>query len=168
MRCRAKSNQGSPLLRLPPEIRNKIWEYTLGHNIFKPVRVRVSIQKFKSKWISRPDEPQIGLALLATCRQIYSEAAFMPFNLNTFAADTFSRESNFVKAFKAFKVHQRRQITSIRPSACTDYACLGLDGLEKWDEYHLERYRAQFKRLLPKLNTIVCHTHGRGGILVKS
>ncbi|KAJ4992160.1 hypothetical protein SVAN01_02481 [Stagonosporopsis vannaccii] len=30
-----KNNQKSPLLRLPPEIRQCIWEYTLGHSVFR-------------------------------------------------------------------------------------------------------------------------------------
>ena len=98
LRCRAKSNQGSLLLRLPPEIRNKIWEYALGHNIFKPVRIRLRERKFKKAWASRLNEPPIGLALLATCRQIYSEAAFMLFNLSTFAA----RERDMMRSFKMF------------------------------------------------------------------
>jgi hypothetical protein len=153
MRCRAKSNQESPLLRLPPEIRNKIWGYTLGHNIFRSILIRLGKRKFKYEWMSRPDEPHIGLPLLATCRQIYSEAAIMPFNLNTFVADTLNGERNMLRAFKVFNAHQRKQITSIR-LVYKSYDLLGSDALNDFNVYQLEGYRAQLKRLHSKLNTM--------------
>lgn len=78
---RVKQNQNSPLLRLPPEIRNRIWEYTLGHNTFRVIRARGR----KALFTLAPDEPGINVAILRGCRQIYSETALMPFQLNTLA-----------------------------------------------------------------------------------
>ena len=151
MRCRVKSNQESPLLRLPPEIRNKIWEYTLGHNILKPIRVRLGWRSYKHRWISRRNESQINLSLLATCRQIYSEGALMPFVFNTFATETWYRDQvNLARSFTMFKVHQRMLITSILLRYCS-YASLEWDDR---DEIHLRNCGSQLGRWLPNLNTI--------------
>ncbi|KAF2830946.1 hypothetical protein CC86DRAFT_274809, partial [Ophiobolus disseminans] len=67
------------LLRLPGELRNRIYTYTLGG----------------WTWTRRSDEAkpkengqprgQSGIRLLATCHQIHAEALFLPFALNTFA-----------------------------------------------------------------------------------
>ncbi|KAF1360511.1 hypothetical protein EJ07DRAFT_177226 [Lizonia empirigonia] len=105
-----KENQNSPLLCLPPEIRNRIWDYTLGHNTF---RARPGC--YRSRRIPRltlaPDEPGINVAILRSCRQIYSETALMPVQLNTLA---FSVIGDIVSVARRLKLHQRKQITTIR------------------------------------------------------
>ena len=107
---RVKNNQNSPLLRLPPEIRNRIWEYSLGHSIFR-TQVFRSGRSHKAKLTPPTSEPSVGVALLRCCRQIYSEAALMPIRLNTLA---FSNVLHIKKATKLLKAHQRKQITMIR------------------------------------------------------
>lgn len=101
---RVKQNQNSPLLRLPPEIRNRIWEYTLGHNTFRFGRTRGR----KARSILAPDEPGINVAILRGCRQIYSETALMPIQLNTLA---FLRIRDVVGRLRR---HQQKQVTTIR------------------------------------------------------
>ncbi|KAH6638235.1 hypothetical protein C7974DRAFT_451532 [Boeremia exigua] len=105
-----KNNQDTPLLRLPPEIRNRIWEHTLGRSSF---RAQVSKQGRKNvaTMVSLSDEPGVGVALLRSCRQIYSEAAMMPICLNTFVIRDYWRN---MKAFRLFSAHQFKRITMIR------------------------------------------------------
>ena len=65
----------SPLLRLPPEIRNMI--YTLIIDVVTVV--------FTKARLGRGRHPiQDGLALLRVCRQIHAEAALLPYAFNTF------------------------------------------------------------------------------------
>lgn len=97
---RVKNNQKSPLLRLPPEIRSRIWEYTLGYTI---VRAHVPYSRsHKPRLRTSSDEPGIGMALLRSCRQVYSEAALMPMRLNTFA---FEGVYDIKRAIKLLKTH---------------------------------------------------------------
>ncbi|KAH6638259.1 hypothetical protein C7974DRAFT_157487 [Boeremia exigua] len=81
-----KMNSEAPLLRLPAELRNRIWEYTLGGNIFDVVFV----ETYKGRYVeektfvhSRTFKPNTN-ALLQVCRQIYMETALIPFSHNAF------------------------------------------------------------------------------------
>jgi hypothetical protein len=94
----------SSFLRLPGEVRNKIWEYTLGgHTIefceYKIPRItkRGSNRLPRKRVVSVFDVPQI-------CRQIYYETANMAFSLNKLV---FTNENISPFAMKrwAAKVH---------------------------------------------------------------
>ncbi|KAF7446426.1 hypothetical protein Ptr902_09458 [Pyrenophora tritici-repentis] len=74
-----KVNQQSPLLRLPPEIRNRIWEFALGGMVY---RVKNPDSDRHRKLAPSPKQPA-GISLLRVCRQIYAEAAMLPSLLNT-------------------------------------------------------------------------------------
>ncbi|KAF2034836.1 hypothetical protein EK21DRAFT_84956 [Setomelanomma holmii] len=79
----SKNAQESELLRLPPEIRAMIWRYALGYqNVWlstvRPIK--------EASWTDR-------CQLLRTCRQIYSEAAMMPYKYNTFYVGTIANYS---------------------------------------------------------------------------
>ena len=81
-----KSNSDSPLLRLPAEIRNCIWEYALGGNI-RDLTIFRRDRKCYTEWLiamSRASFPQHSHALLSTCRQIYAETALLTFSTNEF------------------------------------------------------------------------------------
>lgn len=78
---RTKSNSMIPLLRLPPELRNRIWEYALGGHIFT---VRSCDPKSKVVHFEVSSEEKKGTTLLRACRQIYAETALLPFRLNAF------------------------------------------------------------------------------------
>jgi hypothetical protein len=71
--CRSEVNRTqSPLLRLPGEVREKIWKFTLGgHDIGYLLGVVLKL-------------PKNFLALLLVCRQIYTEAKFYPLKENCF------------------------------------------------------------------------------------
>jgi hypothetical protein len=102
-----KRNQDSPLLCLPPEIRNRIWEYTLGGNDIRQVDYGHRISVF----LAKPHEGLNTFALLRVCRQTYAETALLPFSVNTFAALDCC---NLGKSVKAFKKYQRSQITHLQ------------------------------------------------------
>jgi hypothetical protein len=95
--CNAAS---SPLLRLPPEIRNMI--YTLI--------IDVNMVVFTKAGLGRGRHPiQDGLALLRVCRQIHAEAAVLPYALNTFVFWTFTSD---LQAFLYGR--KKEQITAMR------------------------------------------------------
>ncbi|USP77115.1 hypothetical protein yc1106_04389 [Curvularia clavata] len=76
-----QNQQQSPLLRLPAELRNKIFAYALGGRTFR----------FKTTgnypwYIKNVTKYKHALALLQVCRQIYAETALLPFSTNTFSA----------------------------------------------------------------------------------
>lgn len=81
-----ESNSESPLLRLPAEIRNCIWEYVLGGNV-RDVTIFKRDSKRYTEWLiamSSASFPEHSHALLSTCRQIYAETALLTFSTNEF------------------------------------------------------------------------------------
>jgi hypothetical protein len=95
----------SPILRLPAELRNKIYQYIFGDKVIglyvlpKIPRAkgsrngeyqRVTKSNIEALSSGRHDnmpqngKPSYTFALVKVCRQIYSEARMLPFHLNTF------------------------------------------------------------------------------------
>lgn len=82
-----ENQRTSPLLRLPAELRNKIYEYALSGD------VRVCFPGTCDEcWqkIHEPPPRHFGgcISLLQTCRQAYTEAKLLPFTLDTFSDST--------------------------------------------------------------------------------
>jgi hypothetical protein len=75
----------SPLLQLPGELRNKIYDLVLSN---KGYRLNGNGRAFN-------DRKKYSLALLRTCRQIQAEANIFPFILNTFSL----RNANTISGF---------------------------------------------------------------------
>lgn len=73
-------NSRTPLLRLPGEIRNRIWGYALGNEV---IQVTPSISRANEHCFKFLDRP-VAIAPLRASRQIYHETALLPFRLNTF------------------------------------------------------------------------------------
>lgn len=140
MICSVKSNQSSPLLRLPPEIRNRIWEYTLGGVVFR-THTYWGRRRYRVKFKACENESNIGLALLRTCRQIYSETATMPIRLNTMACLSVL---SFENAAKQLQPYQRKYITKIR----IETYGIGSDIMQKFD------HRLDFPTAFPGLKLI--------------
>jgi len=69
----------SPLLRLPPELRNMIFALALDHGTIRP---KIGKTWLEPKLKNYPIRERFGL--LFTCRQIYAETALLPYKLNTF------------------------------------------------------------------------------------
>ncbi|KAL1795123.1 hypothetical protein ACET3X_006939 [Alternaria dauci] len=71
-----RNHRKSPLLRLPAELRNKIYEYVFLSQPIRPFREH----REWPHWAY----PRSQLNLLEACRQIYLEAKLFPFALNVF------------------------------------------------------------------------------------
>ncbi|KAI4707609.1 hypothetical protein J4E89_007714 [Alternaria sp. Ai002NY15] len=71
-----RNHRKSPLLRLPAELRNKIYKYAFLSHPVRPTREH----REWPHWAY----PRSQLNLLETCRQIYFEANLFPFALNVF------------------------------------------------------------------------------------
>ncbi|KAF2833358.1 hypothetical protein CC86DRAFT_399985 [Ophiobolus disseminans] len=101
-----KNAQDSPLLGLPPEIRNMIWKYVLGRQ-----KIKLSATRYPDTYYLA--SPARGTALiwfdlLCVCRQIYAEAALLPRALNT---PTFPNFSTFLKKVATGKLHHTQSVS---------------------------------------------------------
>lgn len=79
-----RNSEASPLLRLPVEIRTRIFAYVLGGNeysVYKPKKKPVCAIEGQPR-----GEAHRNLQVQRVCTQIYSETATLPFTLNTFYA----------------------------------------------------------------------------------
>lgn len=86
----AKINQHtSPVLRLPPEVRNMIYTHALGGRTY---RFKDTIPLSHAR-LDTKGSPHT-LALLFVCHQIYSEASLLPYSLNTFSFREFKNSFN--------------------------------------------------------------------------
>ncbi|KAL6704740.1 hypothetical protein ACN47E_007661 [Coniothyrium glycines] len=136
-----KANRSSPLLRLPAEIRNKIWNYTLD-DIF-----------YRIAWTSHGDEPMAhrsvadgphGLSLLRACRQIYAEAAAIPFTSITFAFD----DVTAMKAYlKTLGLTHRKRIAKLQVDSVVTLPSMPLE----MEPIYLSRVLRLFLQQLPAL-----------------
>ncbi|KAF3001308.1 hypothetical protein E8E13_005131 [Curvularia kusanoi] len=101
----------SPLLRLPGELRNKVYKYALSEYTFR----------------GDIDDSAFGphiVALLLACRQIHLEARFFVFELNNFVLNTscnFGAPAPQVVMFERMSSEQLRRIRSIRLETMTYY-----------------------------------------------
>lgn len=126
-RNRSRQNQSSsPLLRLPGELREYIYELALGHLHIhistrlgrNPLEQRDDIRIFSYR--AAPEHcmsdnlyhrthytAKLSIQLIYTCRQIYEEAKLLPYSLNVFS---FSKEVAFDWFIEAIRPVQRRAI----------------------------------------------------------
>jgi hypothetical protein len=73
------NEENSPFLRLPAELRNRIYKFGLYEDVID----------FKSRYpsLKKPNLPK-ALAFLCICRQVYCEVSVLYFALNTFRFDS--------------------------------------------------------------------------------
>jgi hypothetical protein len=108
--CSAMQNQrDSPLLRMPPEIRNRIYDFALGGNTF------VLLKDDDTEKIVNKTKSKNALALLAVSRQLYAETALLPFSLNVFSSVSPSRLRSWASEIQP--VH-RNNITALKLVTC--------------------------------------------------
>lgn len=69
---------------MPPELRNRIWEYALGGYVFDVTTRRIFKRRKRINKAKVWDLPQDTFALLRVCRQIYAETALLPYKHNAF------------------------------------------------------------------------------------
>ncbi|KAF1932400.1 uncharacterized protein M421DRAFT_2031 [Didymella exigua CBS 183.55] len=98
-----RTNSQSRLLRLPPELRNQIWEYALGGHAFDITTRKVFKQRKRIDKAKAWDLPINTFALLRVCRQIYAETALIPYKHNAFC---FASEDAFDWAVSLRPVQQ--------------------------------------------------------------
>ncbi|KAF2035778.1 hypothetical protein EK21DRAFT_84186 [Setomelanomma holmii] len=81
-----RNQAASPLLRLPAELRNKIFEHVLGgYDIFVGIWPRHMERRLDRPFDSFREGGSHFLGLLQVCQQIYTEAKTLPFSLNEFS-----------------------------------------------------------------------------------
>ncbi|KAI9873501.1 MAG: hypothetical protein M1830_000334, partial [Pleopsidium flavum] len=109
-----------PFLKLPGELRIKIYELVLGGHLLhvykdtepnrnKPTVFRCS--KYRETWPCRQWGRKLDLALLRVCRQIYHEARTIPLTTNTFK---FNEPDALKKFFLAMRIGQLKLIRSLQ------------------------------------------------------
>jgi hypothetical protein len=108
---RVKSNQNSPLLRLPPELRYRIWTLVIGVPILR-TPLRTTPEDKRVQPLKLPiTEGKKAWALLRTCRQIYAETALLPYKSSIFS-DTL--RTPLKSQLKCLKTFQRAQIEDLQ------------------------------------------------------
>ena len=109
------NQEKSPLLRLPPEIRDMIWKYVLGGKTFDSYGEDDGHPKRKrsAKLEPSPGDPKEGFALLRTCRQVYLETASYPITLSSLECQD---PKILMYAVNKLKPYQRKQFRLIRMS----------------------------------------------------
>jgi hypothetical protein len=145
----------SPLLRLPAEIRNRIYELVLGSKTividFKPYHVNNSgvvertfnytpttyrghVNPFPARSISKSLFTTTKLTLMnSVCRQLYHETEILPFKLNCWAFEKYLTMMNFLFVDKQL---MRKQRAAIKELLVTDQLPGGnlldvMDGVQK-------------------------------------
>ncbi|KAF2132508.1 hypothetical protein P153DRAFT_308829 [Dothidotthia symphoricarpi CBS 119687] len=140
----------SSLLRLPPELRNRIYEYALGGmniNIDYGYLDWVVIDKLHNYDIYPMDNAIIwntNYSLFHVCRQVYSETCLLAYKLNTFIVSDDLGLSMWV--------HMRKQaqldaIRTVRVSSCVLNT-----GWGPWED---------FVDMFSRLETLVLECHDR-------
>jgi hypothetical protein len=104
-----RSNQDTLLLRLPAEIRNRIWQFALGGKLIRPQYT--TRRSNYPKLMLQPCERKNAFSLLRTCRQIYAETAVLPFTINRFSMTCYW---TLLKSSKHFRKYQCSQIEKIQ------------------------------------------------------
>ncbi|KAL5121356.1 hypothetical protein ACEQ8H_000824 [Pleosporales sp. CAS-2024a] len=129
-RIAQKNQQVSPLLRLPPEIRNMVYRY-----VFQGMEWAMRICEGEIR--ARDENP----ALLKVCRQINAETALLPYCLGTF---------NFEDIYQAcdvafFEARSAAQLGAIRSISYDDMPIY-------YDQ--LYRYMRKLPKSLPSLSEL--------------
>lgn len=102
-----RNAQESPLLRLPPELRNRIWTYVLSTK--DDITPDADGKDFK--W----NLEEIHLDIIGVCRQTYAETAMLPFALGSFRFRNFNRMQQLLDI--TFP-EQRSAISKIKLPCC--------------------------------------------------
>jgi hypothetical protein len=136
-------------LRLPPELRHRIWELVLGGQTLLWLRAddKDNIHGVE-RMVPRASDRALGLDLLRTCRQIYSETALLPYKLNTFSFNSYMDVNPHLATLARF---QCRQITDIQLHVPTQAGLL-------WTTHRFASYVTRFQKrqlkLLPALKRL--------------
>lgn len=72
-------------MRLPAELRNRIWEYTLAGHTIRPYIDRGTLATLRSEKTTIKQPLASRFSLLRVCRRIYVESAVLPYTLSVFS-----------------------------------------------------------------------------------
>jgi hypothetical protein len=122
---RFRRNQCTPLLRLPAELRAAIWDHALGGQVFKLKHSPFAASEWDAKLVPSNAEPMKSIALLRTCRQIYSETVSCPL---AHGVIEYGYPWLLVSSRSALRPHERDYVQRIRISTPN------LDPPNWWDE----------------------------------
>ena len=96
----------SPLLRLPPEIRLRIYKHVFGGQQlwmdFHGLQYSLSTSVHRYRMIKDLDR-KLDIRLLRVCRQIFTEAALLPYTLNEFVFKSERGWRKFVNSMRPGK-----------------------------------------------------------------
>lgn len=145
-------NQNTALLRLPTEIRQEIWKHALGGKTYEASCFSGRYYSESYKFAPSAAEPRNGMALLRTCRQIYSEAVLYPFFQATFACHDVTYLKRSVKLLHAY---QRKHVAHLWIDCRWQYY-----GLYLADSGLLSDKKLDFKKLFPTLSHVTVFVHG--------
>lgn len=102
----------SPLLRLPPEIRLRIYKYVFGG---QRLWIDCHRHKYRNSYathlgarfchfnITENSNRRLDIRLLRVCRQIFTEAALLPYTLNEFVFQSQLARREFLKSIRPGK-----------------------------------------------------------------
>jgi hypothetical protein len=115
----ALNQEKSPLLRLPAELRNQVYEYVFGDREIDVVYHRSAFEyKFEAYMSSRPERPESDervynlTALLGAYRQLYAETKFPPFIYGHL--DHLVTGGSLLHSLRALTKEQREAVRSLR------------------------------------------------------
>jgi hypothetical protein len=89
-----RNSTSSPLLRLPAELRNQIYEYVFGgrRQLIKPLgqhqQQSATTEEAEKGEQSNANLRPTNLSLLSTSRQLHLKTALLPYKLNTWVIDS--------------------------------------------------------------------------------
>jgi hypothetical protein len=85
----------SPLPRLPAEIRNLIWQYTLDTMKFHPTKKDAPRYTENGSEVTSEFDVDRQLGFIRTCRQLYSESGLIFYHESTFSFHNYSAMARF-------------------------------------------------------------------------
>jgi hypothetical protein len=147
-------HQASSFLRLPAELRNQIYTYVIGGETFDIYCWRRYTPYGFATRILR--KRRAFLALLAVCRQLYSETRLLPFRLNAFR---FKSQDAFHSWLDKFALDQREAIQNV--SLVTWMARHMVEG-EGWRSKPLHEVLPVFR--LPGLSKVEIEVRSNGRV----
>ncbi|KAJ4287296.1 hypothetical protein N0V90_012694 [Kalmusia sp. IMI 367209] len=107
------NEENSRFIQLPGEIRNSIYSYVFCNKVIRETRTNTNSWRDPEMKFLPPqaDSPGTWLSLLLVCFKIYSEAALIPWENNTYSVTRFI---NIIALLKKLYPDQRKAITDIQ------------------------------------------------------
>jgi hypothetical protein len=105
-------------------VRNRIYDFVFGEC------VQLKVSPIHERLKKQPRYPY-SIGLLYACRQIYTEASFLPYKLPTFLISDTNEKASFCSWLRQRTVAQREAIRAIEFTCYTSDVCLELIGIPR-------------------------------------